>query len=393
MYKKTVVTLLLSTFSMAFDNLSLHGFGTLGLTYQDDENIIYRNNWRSDSGSSGDISLQNDSKFGLQLDWQIEPSLSFTIQGSVDNGGANLEWANIKYNITDEFDVKIGQMRFPTAMYSDILKVSYSYDWIRLPEDVYGILPLTSYLGGEFNYQSVYKDFEYRFKLYAGESKDTMKGSVDVGDYDIELKHIFGLNLSFLFDNLEIYTGYTQADISITNDLINSYFDTLYKRDDLSLSQKNILHEYDPRGKDTKYISVGFKYTYDNAYLVGEYIDIDMKNIISDNYAWYVGMGYHFGEITPLITYSRVTGRSNYQTKIGDTQIDRDLAQMAQITLTSQTHITLGLRYDIRENIALKAQYDHIKESSKGRGLSIHKEIPYEATSIDLFGLSMDFIF
>ena len=394
LYKKILVSVLCVSpvLSIAMDNVSIYGFGTIGLTYQNNENIIYESNWRMDRGTDGDVSLQNDSKFGLQLDWQIHPKLSFTIQGSVDSAGATLEWANLKYNITDELDIKVGQMRFPTAMYSDILKVSYSYDWVRLPEDVYGILPLTSYQGAELNYQTIYKDIEYHIKFYGGTSKDTMVGTKDVGDYDIELKHTFGVNLALIFDSLEIYTGYTQTDISITNDRINMYFDALYQSD-ISPIQKDILKDYDPRDKKTKYLSLGFKYNYRNAYLLGEYVDIDMNNIISDNYAWYLTAGYHIDKFTPNITYSKVTGRSNYQVETGNEQIDKDLQEMAERTLTSQEHITLGVRYDIKENIALKAQYDHIKESDKGRGISIHKEEPYEPTDIDLFSLSMDFIF
>jgi len=377
---------------MGVNDISIYGFGTVGFTYQNDDDIIYKTNLRTKRGSDGDVSLQNDSKFGLQLDWQIQPKLAFTIQGSVDSSGATLEWANLKYNITDEFDIKVGQMRFPTAMYSDILKVSYSYDWVRLPEDVYGILPLTSYQGAEINYQSIYKDIEYHIKLYGGQAKDTMVGAKDVGDYDIELKHTFGINVSLTFDTLELYTGYTQTDITITNTRINSYFDTLYKSD-ISSTQKAILRDYDPRGKKTKYISLGFKYNYNDAYLLGEYVDIKMNNIISDNYAWYLSTGYHFDDITPHITYSKVTGRTNYKTQIHNQSIDDSLQEMSQRTLVSQEHIIIGVRYDIKENIALKAQYDYINESDKGRGLSIHKDMPYKATNIDLFSLSMDFIF
>ena len=391
--KKRIFLLFLPILSMSSEDISIYGFGTIGLTYQNNENIIYESNWRMDRGTDGDISLQNDSKFGLQLDWQLKQNLAFTIQGSVDSAGATLEWANLKYDFDDSFNIKIGQMRFPTAMYSDILKVSYSYDWVRLPEDVYGILPLTSYQGAEINYQAIYNDVEYHIKLYGGNAKDTMVGSKDIGDYDIELKHTFGINLSVILDDLELYTGFTRTNITITNDRINSYFDALYRSSNLSDEQKSILYRYDPRDKNTKYISIGFKYNYDELYLLGEYVDIDMNNIISDNYAWYLSTGYHIGKFTPNITYSKVTGRSNFKEKTGDTQIDTDLQEMAKRTLTSQQHITLGVRYDIKENIALKAQYDHIKESSDGRGISIHKEEPYKPTDINLFSLSMDFVF
>jgi len=387
------VLLMFPLISMGQDNISIYGFGTLGLTYQDNDDIVYRSNMRMSKGSQGNISLQNDSRLGLQIDWQMQPNLSFTVQGSADSSGAELEWANLKYNITDDLNIKIGKMRFPTAMYSDILKVSYSYDWVRLPEDVYGILPLTSYQGAEVNYQTLHKGMEYHVKFYCGKSKDTMVGGDKVGDYDIDLKHTVGLNMSIIFDDFEFYTGYTQTDITITNAEINNYFNALYSRDDISAKQKSILKYYDPRNKKTNYLSLGFKYSYKNAYLLGEYVNMNMDNIISDNYAWYLTAGYHIDKFTPHITYSKVTGRSNYNIKVDDEQIDKDLQEMVQRTLTSQKHISIGVRYDIKDNIALKTQYDHIEETGKGRGISLHKEKPYKATDIDLFSLSMDFAF
>ncbi|GEM_PF-5333583 len=385
---------LLSTFTIAgMENLHINGFGTLGLTYQGNNEIIYTDTWRSDHGTDGEISLLNDTKFGLQLDWQATDKLDFTLQGTVDSEGANLEWANIKYTLNDNHNIKIGQMRFPTAMYSDILKVSYSYNWVRLPEDIYGILPLTSYIGAEYNYQNNYKGMEYRFKLYTGRSEDTMVGSQDVGDYTIILEHIYGANISLNWEDLSIRVGYTRTDITIDNERVNNYFEQAYQDPNLSSATKSILHSYDPRAKDTQYLSFGFKYDYQALYLLGEYVWIDMDNIISDNYAGYISTGYHYGVWTPHITYSKVKGKSNYSHNVEDPLVDAALEEMATRTQTNQEHITLGVRYDWKSNIALKMQYDHIIEGNEGRGISIHKEQPYDPENIHLISLSMDFIF
>jgi len=375
------------------DDIHFNGFGTLGLTYQNNDNIIYTSSWRSDKGTDGSLSLQNDTKFGLQLDWQATQKIELTIQGSVDAEGTHLEWANIKYTFNDNHSFKIGQMRFPTAMYSDILKVSYSYNWVRLPENLYGILPLTSYLGGEYNYQHSYQGIDYHFKLYGGYAEDTMIGSQDIGDYTISLDHIYGANFSVTMEHLHLRVGYTYTDISIENGRINQYFDNAFLSPNLSAREKGLLHSYDPRDKATQYLSFGMKYDYNNFYLLGEYAWMNMDNIISDNYAGYLCAGYHIDKWTPNITFSKVTGKSNYTKPIHDPQIDAALKEMSDRTLTSQETITLGVRYDWKENIALKFQYDHIKEGDKGRGISIHKIVPYQPTTINLLSFSMDFIF
>jgi len=391
--KKTLILVLISSSLFAdIDDFHINGFGTLGLSYQDNDDIIYRSSLRSSRGTSGKVSLQNDSKFGLQLDWEASEQIDFTIQGTVDSEGVNLEWANIKYTINDNHSFKFGQMRFPTAMYSDILKVGYSYNWVRLPEDVYGILPLTSYLGAEYNYRQTYQNIEYSFKLYGGRAKDTMTGAEDIGDYTIDLHNILGSNIAVSFDNLDIYLGYTYTDISIDNPRINDYFDKTLSSP-ISESEKDLLRYYDPRGKSTHYFSFGMRYEYENFYMLGEYVWIDMNNIISDNYAGYISMGYHIDKFTPHITFSKVTGKSNYKNSINNDIINESLQEMSKRTLTSQSHITLGLRYDWLDSVALKMQYDYIKEDSKGIGLSLHKESVYHPDDINLLSFSMDFVF
>jgi hypothetical protein len=379
---------------VASSKFNIHGFGTLGLTYQNDENIIYNSSLRNDRGSDGDISLQNDSRFGLQIDYTLNQQFEATIQGSVDVTGITLEWANIKYNINDNINLKVGQMRFPTAMYSDILKVGYAYNWVRLPEDVYGILPLTSYTGVELNYQNTYKNIDYKIKIYGGKSEDTMKGGKEVGDYDITLDDVYGINLSGTYKGFEIHTGFTYVkNFSISNEIINRYFTTAINNPLLSQTDRELINRYNPIDKIARYYSVGIKYEIDEFYMLGEYVYIDMDNIISDNYAGYISMGYHYGKFTPHITFSKVTGESNYNTKITNPKIDITMQSMASSTFIDQQHITLGLRYDYIDNIALKLQYDHIKENDDGKGLSIHKELPYKPQDINLISFAIDFVF
>ena len=391
--KKIFLSSLWASIIFASD-INIHGFGTLGLTYQNDEDIIYNSTLRNKRGSDGDVSLQNDSKFGLQIDYTITPELEATIQGTVDTTGITLEWANLKYNINDTFNIKVGQMRFPTAMYSDILKVGYAYNWVRLPEDVYGILPLTSYTGAEFNYKNSYKDIDYKLKLYGGCSEDTMKDGKDIGDYDITLDDVYGINLATNYKGFELYAGFTYVrNLSISNHIINSYFANAMADPNVSDADKALLQKYNPIDKIAKYYSIGFRYEMDEFYMLGEYVYINMDNIISDNYAGYISMGYHYDKLTPHITFSKVRGESNYNTKVSNPQIDAVMNNMSSNTFIDQEHITIGVRYDYIDNIALKVQYDHIKENDDGKGLSIHKELPYKPQDINLISFAIDFVF
>ncbi|HHS93458.1 MAG TPA: hypothetical protein ENK82_08920, partial [Campylobacterales bacterium] len=143
-------------FAQEWDFLTVNGYGTIGAAYQENEEVLYRNSFFTDQGTQGDVSFANHSVLGLQLDAKATDKLSFTLQVVASANNANgkildVEWANAKYQFTNAFDVKVGMMRTPLFMYSDILNVAYSYDVLHLP-DMYGLISINKYQGIELSY-------------------------------------------------------------------------------------------------------------------------------------------------------------------------------------------------------------------------------------------------
>ena len=62
------------------ESTTLHGFGTLGGSYNTNGDFLYRENVFSNIGSSNDFSLATHTKLGLQLDTNLTDNLKATIQ-------------------------------------------------------------------------------------------------------------------------------------------------------------------------------------------------------------------------------------------------------------------------------------------------------------------------
>ena len=386
-----------------FDFLSVNGYGSLGVAYQDNDEILYRNSLSTRKGSQGDYSLSNYSNLGLQLDFYLTDKATFTLQGvaSENNSESNqieLSWANLNYQITDEFSMKLGKMRIPAFMYSDILNVSYSYDWVKLPQ-MYSIIPLQNYEGIELNYNFNYNDLTINSTLLSGQSKSVApnnKNSKNTIHFTADVK---GAMLNLLYRDFTLRFAYADTDTTFKNrslDQITGQFDSL----NIPVIS-NTINQYAPKKVD--YLEIGGKYDFENAYLVGEYMKVISDNFLSDNISWYVGTGYNFEKWSPFILYSRTTSSSNYK----DIPIDATtpVPYIGAITMANQTFNTIsntlsnidaetksiGLRYNINEKIVFKFQYDNYS-SSKDSFLHLNYS-DNEKIKLDIFSTSINFIF
>ena len=87
----------------------------------------------------------------------------------------SLEWANVKYAVTDEFSVRVGRMVLPFNMLSEYRNVGYSLPFVRAPVELYGSLPFTNFDGGELSYSRHFGDVTN--SVVGGVGSTTIRGS------------------------------------------------------------------------------------------------------------------------------------------------------------------------------------------------------------------------
>ena len=397
------------TSAYELERVSVHGYGTLGVAFQDNKDVLYRNSLNMDKGSQGDFSLANYSSFGLQLDIKATDNLSLTAQSVVSEKNSNgklieLGWLNAKYDLSDTLSVRVGKMRLPAFMSSDIVDVAYSYDWMRLP-DMYSIMPVNNYVGIEFNHEVAFDKFSIMSTFLYGQGKSVIYNSSNEGTIkksDIEIKRIYGLAFKLLSDDVTFRLAY-YGDVQFT--LKNQEMDNvLAGLNSLGVPSVNqAINKYKINEAPLEYFAIGGKYDFKNMYLLAEYIEMNTDTFLADNTSWYVGSGYNFENWSPFILYSRVKSTQNYKDipiQEGSpmeiigliTGVNQALRGISEsMTNMELDTVSLGFRYNLSENSVFKFQYDKQKELKKNR-VNFHFSNDTSA-DLDVFSAAVNFTF
>jgi hypothetical protein len=305
--------------------------------------------------------------------------LTFTLQGVASSNNENgkfidIEWANAKYQISDTVDVRAGMMRLPAFMFSDILHVAYSYDWIKLP-DMYAIVTINKYQGVEFAHRLNLNDWSLSSTLLFGETRSNIKpnNGGQLSKLDIEAENIYGATLKALYHDLSFRVAYITSRVTLDDERIGSALSQFGSMGIPSIS--TAIQKYEVKNTPVSYLNIGARYDFSNSYLLGEYIKVESESFLPDISSWNISTGYNFETWTPFVVYSHTKNISNYN-NISTEGVN---AQMAgAITGANQAFsamsnnfdmdletLSLGFRYDLDDNILLKFQYDNQKRTKE----------------------------
>jgi hypothetical protein len=126
---------------------SLSGFGTLGYAISDQPYKYLR--YIDDDGT-----FQRDTVLGAQLDAKFSPAWSATLQGTIapsmtnDSGWAlRTTWAFVSWRPDNDWTLRLGKQRMAVYLNSENLDVGQTYEFARLPIEMYSLSPTTDFLG------------------------------------------------------------------------------------------------------------------------------------------------------------------------------------------------------------------------------------------------------
>jgi len=402
---------LISMFTLngyATNDISIHGYGTVGATYQDNNNVLFRNNLNTTKGSRADISFANSSLLGLQLDLPIDEKLSFVAQGVASAKNSNgklleLGWLNAKYQFNDNFSIKVGKMRSSSFIYSEVLDISYSYDWMRLP-DMYSIIPINNYTGIEFHHDIDIGDFTFISTYLYGESHSILYDNLLNGETiegSLSADKMYGVAVKVLYDDFTFRVAYSDFKLTLHSPVLDGSLDQLNALNIPSVTEA--INEYSVENTSMQYFELAARYDFEKAYLLAEYIKVTSHSLTSNNSSWYIGTGYNFEKWSPFMLYSQTKSVNQYE----DIKINQHMepALMGAVTISNgilssiseslgnanfETY-SLGLRYNLSENSIMKLQYDRQVED-KGSKLNFHF-LENEKVNLDIFSASISFVF
>ena len=319
-----------SAFALEQGEALINGFGTVGVTHLGGE----------DDGRSYGISVQtNDSwrgdqlsKFGAQLTYGVTDTVGLTLQTTAkaygDEWKANLEWAYLSWQSTDNLMMRFGRLRTPFYMYSESIDVGFSYPWLRLPDEVYSQVQLSNYEGADIVYNLPLSFATLSFQLAGGIAKNRDYYIYDE-EFDIDYDNVFGSSVSLATNDFGTFrVGYVEADID--TDISGSFTDIFGNPDTASLLALD---------KDKgKFTSIGYQYDNGTWLTANEWTSRVIENDGSNSTdSFYLMGGRRFGDFLAHVTYA---------------QLDEDEGR--------QSSWTLGLNYNILPTVVLKGEYKRV---------------------------------
>lgn len=319
-----------SAFALEQGEALINGFGTVGVTHLGGE----------DDGRSYGISGQtNDSwrgdqlsKFGAQLTYGVTDTVGLTLQTTAkaygDEWKANLEWAYLSWQSTDNLMMRFGRLRTPVYMYSESIDVGFSYPWLRLPDEVYSQVQLSNYEGADIVYNLPLSFATLSFQLAGGIAKNRDYYIYDE-EFDIDYDNVFGSSVSLATNDFGTFrVGYVEADID--TDISGSFTDIFGNPGTASLLALD---------KDKgKFTSIGYQYDNGTWLTANEWTSRVIENDGSNSTdSFYLMGGRRFGDFLAHVTYA---------------QLDEDEGR--------QSSWTLGLNYNILPTVVLKGEYKRV---------------------------------
>lgn len=346
------------------EHASVSGFGSTAVvvTDTDDEEFV---RYGQPSGATNDPEFKVDSNLGLQLDANPTNWLSGTVQlltqqRHEENLDSKVEWAFVGISPMDGLRVRVGRTAMPVFAISDARNVGYANDWVRPPNEVYGLALLEALDGVDVSYYLPIGSSALTVTALAGES------SVHVSGQKVDMKSVIGGNVQFETEWATFRIGHIEADSQLS---------------DLGLT-----------GED-RYSFTGYGVAVDRNNIVArsEYVTraSDTYGDLVDAKGWYLFGGYRFGSVLPYAMYA-------------STEPDSGMSLPGQLS-DEQSTIAAGVRWDAFGSATIKFQVDRI-DTNDTPGISfITEQVPLPGLPITIAApvtevvhvatLGVDFVF
>ena len=398
---------------------SLNGFGTLGTVFTDEDKADFVSNWLLQPNGAGHTSEWHsgiDTKLGGQLNLQFNQKLSAVLQIVTQRGYENswdpkVEWANLRYNVTDNFAVRIGRTVVTTFMVSDTRLVGYANPWIRGPRELYDVSPLTNLDGIDLLYSAQFDNFHSFTHITFGRTDRDIVGKGELSGRNalvlsnaIEYNEIT-LRLSYVYVK---NTDLVQPDIETLLSGYSNLRDTLTSTPGLedSANQANTLvKRYKINNSPAEIYSLSLRAEPGSWLFMGEWSQIDDIGLFPKTNAFYFTTGYRVNTFTPFLTLAEINADTPTDPGVSTlgmpaplaaatTALNEGFSQMLGSFAPSQKSLTLGVRWDFSHNAAFKVQYQYVDFDPLSAGRFSNVQTDFKpGGSANVFSATIDFVF
>jgi hypothetical protein len=298
------------------------GFGTLGWA-QSNRSDSYLNSIDSDG------TLHRDSKVGIQMDMRLNPQWSLTAQVTADAAenhdsafNPRLKWAFMSYRPNNDWLIRAGKLRVGSLLYMQNMDQGVTYDWARLPAEVYSTVPSYDFTGLSIHRNwSNNDDLDLSVEGIWGRSSSHWrqwregKGGADYLDMNITVK---GLMLTLNREEQFYRLGWYEAKAETKEGVyFASEFHVMpnaipYPPNELAGMGGTLLIPTVETSTRARGFSVGASIPLGPYTFTGEYVRRMINDIRTgpDSHAGYLAISRRVGQWTPYLMHARMISGS-----------------------------------------------------------------------------------
>jgi len=305
----------------------------------------------------GDLAFEPESLFALQATAPLAPQIDAVAQ-IVARGSEDFEpefaWAYVRYQLSDRYTLKAGRQRIAYYRYSEYLEVGAAYPFLRPPLSVYD-LPFNN--GDGVSLSANYSAGPWSFQPQLQYIVIDQNSLTDEGPIHVRLPNQAGVVLEATYDDwLSLRASHFRSDVTVEVQAAQPLFDGLAASGDADTA--NELSADDDSGQ---FSSVAFDINRHGLLLGGELIHYEVDDsYVGPTDGFYVSAGYRWNKLTPIVTWGRYrSGATDEALSTIDPGSPLYPAVVGFIASTQRddNFASLGLRYDLRDNVALKLDY------------------------------------
>ncbi|HEY8877898.1 MAG TPA: hypothetical protein VIN03_10065 [Roseateles sp.] len=370
--------------------LRFSGFGSLGLAHIDAPDGWGFRRELNQPGSDGPWSGTVDSRLGLQLNYNLGPSLEVVGQVIARKRGAfsadteALEWGYASYRPNADWTLRAGRVNVDAFLMADYRNVGYGYLPARPPLELYARLP-TTLDGGDLARSWFAGDAQWRVKLFAGSTR--------IGDVNFskasKLHAVAGAMVSREEGGWLLRASFARSRIDFDQSEIQQALAALGQLSGLPIpgvaQQAGALRQrLSANGIDAQFTELGARYEGPQWQWSAEVVRVSAAPLTVDRTA-YVTLGFRMGDWTPFVSVGRarnsvaVLENPVWQPQLAPLLGPVGAAQLQMLgeattralngARMEQSSWSVGARWDFHPQAALKLQWDHFHALRGGSSL------------------------
>src|SRR5262249_18498204 len=123
-------------FSVAGRQVQVHGFGSQGFAYSDNNNFL---SMQTSSGSAAMTDGGVNASVRLTDRFRVGAQLYISNIGDMGQWHPQLDWAVGDYRFKDWFGVRGGRVKTSLGLYNDTQDMEFLHTWALLPQSLYPV--------------------------------------------------------------------------------------------------------------------------------------------------------------------------------------------------------------------------------------------------------------